>query len=144
MSTNEFRKDLLSRFIHEVWTEGQIDASEAYIAEAYTVRHDPGDPWEGRELSVEGFKERARQSRAPFPDQRFEVENMFADGDTVIALWRWSATHLGDYPGFPASGKRLTTSGATAYDFDDRNRIRGHWQIADRLGVYRQLRAQTP
>jgi hypothetical protein len=30
-------------------------------------------------------------------------------------------------------------SGATVYDFDPANRICGHWQVADRLGIYRQL-----
>ena len=31
-------------------------------------------------------------------------------------------------------------SGATVYYFDDSERISGHWQIADRLGVFQQLR----
>jgi predicted ester cyclase len=42
-------------------------------------------------------------------------------------------------PGFPASGKQIRMSGATVYFFDG-ERISGHWQITDRLGVYQQLR----
>jgi hypothetical protein len=30
-------------------------------------------------------------------------------------------------------------SGMTVYDFDTADRLSGHWQIADRLGVYQQL-----
>jgi len=32
-------------------------------------------------------------------------------------------------------------SGATAYSFDAQDRLTGHWQIADRLGVFQQLQA---
>ncbi len=52
--------------------------------------------------------------------------------------WFWSATHAGDYPGFPATGKTISMSGATVYYFDG-DRLCGHWQIADRLGVFQQL-----
>ena len=36
-------------------------------------------------------------------------------------------------------GKPITMSGATLYYFDDRGRITGHWQVADRLSIYQQL-----
>ena len=35
-------------------------------------------------------------------------------------------------------------SGVTAYSFDDRARLTGHWQVVDRLGLYRQLQARAP
>ena len=46
---------------------------------------------------------------------------------------------MGDLPGFSASGKSIKMSGATVYYFEG-DRISGHWQITDRLGVYQQLR----
>lgn len=94
---------------------------------------------EHAQLDIAGFKERVRQSRAPFPDQRFDVQEMFADGEAVVVTWLWSATHQGDLPGFPATGKPIRMSGATVYYFDETDRIAGHWQITDRLGVYQQL-----
>jgi steroid delta-isomerase-like uncharacterized protein len=141
--TPALRKDILSHFIREVWTEGRIDACEAHLAEIYTIHHDPGDPWAGRKLDVAGYKERARQSRAPFPDQKFDVLGMFADDDAAIAIWLWSATHAGDYPGYPATGRQILMSGATVYYFDARDRICGHWQITDRLSVFQQLKAHA-
>lgn len=141
MSTtqNEHHKALLASFLKEVWSDGAIERCGAYLAETYTIHHDPGDPWEGQSLDIKGFKTRAALSRAPFPDQQFQVQEMIADAGKVVATWRWSATHTGDYPGFPATGKPITTSGATVYYFDDRGRITGHWQIADKLGIYQQL-----
>ena len=138
LSSNE-AKEILTQFIREVWSEGDIEASNKYIAPKYTIFHDPGDPWDKRELDLEGYKERVRLSRAPFPDQRFEVKGLFADANAVVVTWFWTGTHKGDIPGFPATGKEIKMSGATVYYFDG-NRLTGHWQITDRLGVYQQLR----
>jgi predicted ester cyclase len=140
MPNNNRKKEILTEFIREVWSEGNIDCSDKYLAQLYTIHHDPGDPWDKKELDLEGYKERVRQLRAPFPDQCFEVQELFADGNTVVVSWFWKATHKGDLPGFLASGREIRMSGATVYYFEG-ERITGHWQITDRLGVYQQLRS---
>ncbi len=139
MSPGDDRKEILTRFVREVWSEGDVEASDRYIAPRYTIHHDPGDPWEGRELDLAGYKERVAKSRAAFPDQRFDIQELFADGNAVVMTWRWAGTHRGDVPGFPATGRTIRMSGATVYYFDG-DRLTGHWQIVDRLGVYQQLR----
>jgi steroid delta-isomerase-like uncharacterized protein len=139
MSTAEENIALLTQFLEDVWNAGHVDASEKYLAPKYTIHHDPGDPWDRQELDIPGFKERVRLSRAPFPDQRFTVQDVLADADRVFITWLWGATHRGDIPGFPATGKHITMSGATVYYFEN-GRLSGHWQIADRLGVFMQLR----
>ena len=136
---NGERKKLLAAFIEEVWSQGQIDACDDFIGETYTVHHDPGDPWDGQTLSRDGFKERVRLSREPLPDQRFTLVSTLEEGKSVAIAWTWAASHTGIIAGFAATGARLTMSGLTLYDFDESNRIRGHWQVVDRLGIYRQL-----
>ena len=140
------RKKLLAAFIEEVWSQGRIEACDDFIGETYTIRLDPHDPWDGQTLSRDGFKERVRLSREPLPDQRFTLVSMLEDGDAIAIAWRWDATHTSDLGGFAATGARLTMLGLTIYDFDGQNRIRGHWQAVDRLGVYQQLtrNAATP
>jgi len=127
------------RFIQEVWNEGNIEAADKYVAPQYTIHHDPGDPWDKQCLNLEEYKERVRISRAPFPDQHFTVNELFHDGNAVIATWTWSGTHKGDIPGFKVTNKRITMSGITVY-YIEGERFTGHWQIVDRLGVYQQLR----
>ena len=117
MSSNNRNKKILTEFIREVWSEGKIDCSDKYLARRYTIRHDPGDPWEKQELDLEGFKERVRLLREPFPDQCFEIQGLFADGNAIVVTWFWTATHTGDYPGFPASGRQIKMSGATVCYF---------------------------
>ena len=133
------RQHILKEFLDRVWSSGEIDQCDRFLADRYTIRHDPGDPWDGQVLDLAGFKTRVRSSRAPFPDQRFDPHAWFENDDDVAVAWFWSATHLGDLPGFPASGKTLRMSGATIYHFDSADRICGHWQVTDRLGIFRQL-----
>ncbi|HTV07022.1 MAG TPA: ester cyclase [Acidobacteriaceae bacterium] len=90
-------------------------------------------------LDPAGFKHRSRRSRAAFPDQRFDIQGLYADGDAIGITWFWQATHRGDIPGYSATGKIIRMSGATAYFFDSEDRLTGHWQITDRLGVFQQL-----
>lgn len=132
------KKEILKRFIQKVWNEGNINSIPDYITDKYTVIHDPGDPWDGMELDIAGFQNRVSISRAPVPDQRFEIHDLYENEESVCITWLWSGTHLGEIAGFPPSGRKLYMSGATAYYFQN-NRITGHWQIADRPGVYQQL-----
>lgn len=134
-------KATLTDFLRRVWSEGDVEAAEGYVAAHYAIAHDPGDPWDGQTLDLAGFKNRVRISRASFPDQRFNIQGLYADDDTVVATWLWSGTHLGDVGPFPASGHSIRMSGATAYAFDGDERLAGHWQITDRLGVFQQLHA---
>ncbi|MEJ2792042.1 ester cyclase [Iodobacter sp. LRB] len=134
-------KEILTEFIREVWSEGNAEAADKYIAPEYKIHHDPGDAWEGQQLDLAAYKERVRTLRTPFPDQSFVIKGLFADGNAVVLTWLWSATHKGDIPGFPATGAEVTMSGATAYFFEN-DRISGHWQITDRLSVYQQLQSQ--
>ena len=137
--TTSRREARLREFLERVWSQGEAGACAEFLADIYVIHHDPGDPWEGRSLDLAGFEDRLRRSRAPFPDQRFTVLGVFAGADALAVTWSWRATHLGDLPGFPASGRTITMTGATVYGFDAADRLTGHWQVVDRLGVYRQL-----
>jgi predicted ester cyclase len=134
-------KEKLAAFIHEVWDCGDVGAASRYVAKVYTIHHDPGDAWEGRALDLESFRSRVRQSRAPFPDQKFDIQRMCEDRDAVSMTWLWRATHLADIQGFSATGKTIHMSGSTTYFFTPKQRLSGHWQITDRLGVLRQLQS---
>jgi steroid delta-isomerase-like uncharacterized protein len=135
---SESNKERLTRFIEDVWSQGNVGAADDYLAPHYTLHHDPGDPWDGQTLDLAGYKERVRLSRAPFPDQRFTIQELIAEHDRVVATWQWHGTHQGNLRGFPASRKSIAMSGMTVYYFD-RDRISGHWQIVDRMSVYQQV-----
>jgi steroid delta-isomerase-like uncharacterized protein len=134
------RKQVLHDFLDRIWAQQDLSAIPDFVADSYTIHNDPGDPWEGQTLSHQGFADRLVKSRSLAPDQRFTPVHMIEEGDTIALAWTWTGTHLGDMPGIPATGKRIQMTGLTVYSFQG-NRLSGHWQVADRLGVYRQLTA---
>jgi len=131
-------RQILTDFIRRAWSEGDLAAVDDHVAERYAIHHDPGDPWDGRTLTREEFKQRLVASRAVAPDQVFDLVEVVAEPPRVAVAWTWRGTHLGDLPGFPASGRPLRMSGLTLYSCEG-DRLSGHWQVADRLSIYRQL-----
>lgn len=132
------RKRILTEFLDRIWGAQDLSAIPMFIADSYTIHNDPGDPWEGQTLTQNGFSDRLVESRKISPDQQFTPVHMTEDGDRITVAWTWVGTHLGDLPGVPATGRKITMTGLTTYFFDG-DRLCGHWQVADRLGVYRQL-----
>ncbi|WP_204114329.1 ester cyclase [Shimia biformata] len=136
------RKPILSEFLRRVWSDGDVSAVDEFIADSYTIHNDPGDPWNGQTLTRDGFANRLVKSRAAAPDQTFTPVMMIEEGRRIAVAWDWTGTHLGDLPDIPATGKPISMTGLTIYEFDG-DRLCGHWQVADRLGIYQQLMAQT-
>jgi len=134
------RKTILSNFLEDIWNRGLEDKLSEYLAPEYVIHHDPGDPWHGKTLDIDGFRQRLLVSRAPFPDQRFDIQDMLEDGDKIAISWLWQATHVGELAGIPATGRVIHMSGLTIYSFSG-DRLSGHWQMVDRLGVFQQLSA---
>ncbi len=62
---------------------------------------------------IEAFKGVLTRFHTAFPDREFEMGDLVAEGDVVVAPWTISGTHLGDLMGIPPSGKRVTWSGIT-------------------------------
>lgn len=140
--TPEAMKAHVSAFFDEIWNRRDLTRLERYLAPHYTIRSDPGDPWDGRTLTRAEFADRLTISCAPFPDQKFTIVDLLVDGDRVVVDWRWTGTHLADLPGFPASGRAVKTSGVTIYDFEN-GLLSGHRQQTDRLSVFQQLTSKA-
>jgi hypothetical protein len=113
---------LVVEFIDAVWNDGDIDAAAKYVADSYTIHHDPGDPWEGRRLTLAEFQDRVRTYRKPFPDQRFTVHEILVSDARVMMAWLWNATR---------SGEPVAASGATVYYLEG-DKLCGHWQVTAR------------
>jgi predicted ester cyclase len=131
-------KASVTRLLQEVWSLGDVSAVSDLIAERYTVFHDPGDPWDGQTLDRAGYVARVLQSRAPFPDQAFSICELLEDKDKVAVTWRWKGVHRLPVAGIAATNRLVHMTGATVYSFEGPSII-GHWQVTDRLGVFRQL-----
>ncbi|MBX3710057.1 MAG: ester cyclase [Gammaproteobacteria bacterium] len=134
----EKNKNAVVKLIDEVWSKGNLQIVDQLIAPQYTIRHDPGDPWDGKTLDLATFKERVMLSRHVFPDQKFYIEDLVCNGDKISVIWRFIGTQKGSIPGLPTTNKTANVSGMTIYYFLN-GKIIGHSQIVDRLGFIEQL-----
>lgn len=134
----EDNKALARRFFQEFWDQKNLVVANELIAATH-VDHTPGSP-PALPPGPEGFKQFASIYFAAFPDLRLTIEDMVAEGDTVVTRWTSHATHAGNLMGIPPTGKSTTVTGITI------NRIAGGkavetWTNFDMLGLLQQIGA---
>ncbi len=97
------------------------------------------NPASGQAAGAAGVKARVETLREAFPDLRFAVEELVAEGDLVAARFSWRGTHKGEaFLGIPPSGKAILVRGMEFYRLRD-GRIVEHWDNVDELGMLTQL-----
>ena len=106
------RSDLAKRLVRQLAAavnDRQLDAIDDLVASTY--RHcAPGHP-----LTLEELKDLNRALYAGFPDIRWHILELVAEGDVVVAFWRMSGTHRGRFMGRPASGTPVSVTGVNSY-----------------------------
>jgi len=135
------RKIRLQTFFDQAWNLGYEVTVPRFVADSYVIHHDPHDPWHGMTLDHAAYCSRLRQSRAPFSDQAFTVRRMVEEADTIAVAWTWRGTQQAPIGDYASLGRVIAMTGITFYDFAPDDRLAGHWQEVDRLGVYGQLAA---
>lgn len=128
-------KNIVRRLFEEVWNKGHQQVADELFAPTYT-HHDSSTPEVGR--GPESEKKRATLYRNAFPDIRFTVEDLIAEGETVTARWSCHGTHKGDLNGIAPTGKQFTISGISVARFANAKMIEG-WVNWDALGMMQQL-----
>lgn len=135
---NENNKKSLITLIDEVWSKGNYKVVDQLISPNYTIRHDPGDPWENKTIDLATYKARAKMSRDVFPDQKFYIEDLVCSDNKIAISWRFTGTQEGKIPELPVTNKKVNVSGMTIYYFSQ-GKIIGHWQVVDRMGLIQQF-----
>jgi predicted ester cyclase len=99
MSTDE-NKAVVRRFITEVLEAGNLEVIDQLLATDYV---NPGMGGVDRP----GFKGMLAGLVAALPQRRFEIEDLVADGDAVVARFKFNMT--------TAAGETLSARGLTYY-----------------------------
>ena len=132
---SENNKGIVRRLVEEVWNKGNLSLVDELFAPNYE-HHDSSTPDLGR--GPEGEKKRAALYRTAFPDLRVTLEDIIAEGETVMTRWSCRGTHKGDLSGIAPTGKPFTISGMTVARVSNGKMAEGYvnW---DALGLMRQL-----
>jgi len=91
-------------------------------------------------LDRDGHKQLVAMFRAALPDIRNTVEDIIAEGDSVVVRWSGMGTHTGELMGVPGSGRPVSTTGVYIFRLSG-GRIVESWLSLDLLGVLQQIGA---
>jgi steroid delta-isomerase-like uncharacterized protein len=132
---SENNKAVVRRLIEEVWNKGNLSLVDELLTPNYQ-HHDLSTPEFGR--GPESERKRATLYRNAFPDLRLTIEDIIAEGETVMARWSCRATHKGDLRGIAPTGKQINLSGITVARLANGKLAEGYvnW---DALGLMQQL-----
>ena len=87
---------------------------------------------------LEAYKQLLSVYVTAFPDLLFTIEDMIAEGDTVVVRYTTRGTHQGNFRGIPPTGKQVSGTGM----FIDRlvnGKAVEQWINGDDLGLLQQL-----
>ncbi len=134
MSVEE-NKAIVQRYYDEVLNGRDLSVLDETHAVNH-VHHDPSNPAdiEGRE----GTKQRLIELMNAFPDLRYTIKDMIAEGDRVMVRWTVGLTHTGEFEGLPPTGKRAVVQGIYVHRMSGAKMVED-WAIRDTLGLLQQL-----
>jgi steroid delta-isomerase-like uncharacterized protein len=132
---SEQNKTVVRRLIDELWNKGNLQVADEIIAPTYQ-HHDASTPDFGK--GPEGEKKRVNLYRTAFNDFRLNIEDLYAEGETVVARWSCRGVHKGELNGIAPTGKQFAITGITIARFSNGKIVEGfvNW---DALGMMRQL-----
>lgn len=113
---------LVARLIDEVFNGGRLELLDELAA--------PG--------MVAGGKGYLAERRRRFPDLRYTVEDVIAEGDRVVTRLRMHGTDLGDFGGRAPTGRAVEADAVFIWRIAE-GRVVDMWSLIDHRTVERQL-----
>lgn len=136
----EQNKAIFRAIPEKVINSGNLDAADHYFAQDFVDHTTPA----GLPNGLAGFKAYITRLRSAFPDLHFTVEDVVAEGETVVLRAAARGTMTGDFLEMKATGKTATWTEIHIGRLAD-GKVVEHWATIDQLGMLQQLGlAATP
>ena len=133
----EENKQLCRRLYHEGWNKGKTDAVDEIVASNCRF-HDAAFPSLG--AGPKNYKQHILDCRKAFPDLRFNIDDVIAEGKEVVLHWTARGTHSGTFLGAEATQRTVTITG-TSISRIERGKLTEIWvdwnvqALLDQLGL---------
>ena len=132
MSTEDNKADVL-RGYEEGFHQRNLAVFDELMAPDYV--------WHIASMTVQG-REPAKQLISgfltAFPDGRYTIEDMIAEGDRVVVRQTFRGTHQGDFMGMAPTGKQVTVTEMEIFRVANGKGVE-NWTNSDDLGLLQQL-----
>jgi predicted ester cyclase len=136
----EQNKAIFRAIPEKVVNTGNLDAADQYFAQDFVDHTTPA----GLPNGLAGFKAYITRLRSAFPDLHLTVEEVVAEGETVVVRATARGTMKGDFLEMKATGKTATWTEIHIGRLAD-GKVVEHWATIDQLGMLQQLGlAATP
>jgi steroid delta-isomerase-like uncharacterized protein len=114
------------RFFQNVWNDGDVSRAREFIAEGF-VSHNTVDV---AILGPDEYGQAVATYRTAFPDLVTTVEDVFAAGDRVAVRGTDRGTHIGEFMGRPATGRKITSTWIEIFRIENGKAVEG-WLETD-------------
>jgi steroid delta-isomerase-like uncharacterized protein len=131
---SEANKELISAFIEDVINQGRLERANDLVKADFVEL----DPLPGQRQGREALKAVILQMRSAFPDIRWVVDEMVAEGEKVVTRFHWTGTHQNTFLGIPATGRSVRVSGVVI-DRLESGMMADSRILMDTLGLMQQL-----
>lgn len=135
--TGEQARELLRRYLSEVWDAGDVEAVRRFAGPGFRRHLSPTLP----PLDLDGQLTRLRGIRQAFPDIAVALEDVVAEGDRIAFRSTLTGTHQGEFAGIPATGQRVAVTLVDVIRVDD-GLIAEQWGGPDVFDMLRQVGAR--
>jgi steroid delta-isomerase-like uncharacterized protein len=130
----EKNKEIVETYFNKVWNNGNIDVLDDLLSADY-VNHTPStaNPPKG----PDGLKPIVFAIRRAFPDLHYEIKDLIATKDKVVARVIMSGTQTDSLFGLPPTGLKVVVNQINIEKIED-GKIAEHWRVTDELTMMKQ------
>ena len=132
MSTEE-NKAVVRRLFEEL-NKGNLGILDEIFAPGFVNHH----PAPGTTPDKEGVKQFIANMHNTFPDYRWNVEDLIAEGDKVVYRFTMHGTDTGGFMGMAPTGKKVVAEAIGIQRFAN-GKVVERWNIGDSLTMLQQL-----
>ena len=130
----EENKAVVRRFFEELLSTDNFSVADEILAPDFRF-YFAGSP---TPIDLESYKKFLVARRAAFPDRRFVVKDMIAEGDKVSARFTMRGTHKGEFQGIAPSGREMIVSGIDMICISEGKMVEDRVEVKQ-LGMVQQL-----
>ncbi len=131
---SEANKELVRRYY--AVTSGDLTGIEDIVAENFVDHHFPPNLPPG----PEGVKRFFNEVLGAFGNRCIEIDDLIAEGDKVVCIFKLLAVHVSDFAGFAAQNEPICCPAVSHFRIENGKLAEG-WELADLFGLFEQLKA---
>jgi steroid delta-isomerase-like uncharacterized protein len=127
-------KRLVEETFTQLFNRGELALADNFVGDDFLNHDAPPDAPRG----PAGLRFIVTMLRTAFPDIHYDIEEVIAEGDKVVARTTMSGTHRGPFFGIAPTGRRVAQEQIHIVRFADGKAVE-HWAARDDLGLLQQL-----